>query len=179
MNKYFAKYLILERELRIGDYVNQEGSFIEIKDEENRIAAELFDKVPCKLFLCSNEIQVGDKVICLRTARTGDIELRTEGKYYYTCEINVQLNKEENFKSWGYINNQGQKQYIHYPEEMCKVIGEISPEAIWVKEGDTFDESQISIEYYEKPQFIDNNLRRNRLVNPIIKLQCSQCNTFH
>ncbi len=43
-------------------------------------------------------------------------------------------------------------QYIHYPEEMVKVIGQISPKAIWVKDGDRFEQDEVKIIYKNQYQ---------------------------
>ena len=76
----------------------------------------------------------GEWLYCLVTATFG-IEclggvrdLRTAGQLYKSCRINEPSFKvtedytTEPFESWGYINNQGEEQYIHYPDEMMKVI---------------------------------------------------------
>lgn len=69
----------------------------------------------------------GEWLYCL--VSTGYPEdLRTAGQLYRSCKINIRSYKitedytSEPFESWGYINNQGEEQYIHYPDEMKKVI---------------------------------------------------------
>lgn len=64
-----------------------------------------------ELSLCSMDVQVGDKAI---------------DKTDFTSVI---INKEY----WSFV------QYIGKEEDFFKVIGQISPEATWVKEGDEFD----------------------------------------
>jgi hypothetical protein len=139
MKKYFAKYLPVEGEIK---------------------------KV--KLFLCSRNIEVGDK-------------------YYYNgtetdiCDSEIRLEqiKEQEEKH-------GQKRF--------KVIGEISPEAIWVKEEDGFDEDDIlfildaSIAYeidWEEPCTEKEYLKGYKPLNDgrtygvlPIKIKCKCCNTF-
>lgn len=106
MKKYFTKYLPVEGEIKNGDkYVTEDGilrdTTYQTEDGRGGTIDRTHDK-KVKLFLCSRDIQVGDKVID-----------SIDGKEY---EV----------KS-GFL-----------PPEMVKVIGEISPEAKWVKEGDEF-----------------------------------------
>lgn len=108
MKKYFAKYLPVEEEIKKEDYAlnpsNRKIVRVNAACLKNLVTPE-WKKV--KLFLCSRDVQVGDK--CWTTV----------GGCYDTFQE-------------GY-----DKQY------WFKVIGEISPDAIWVKEGDEFDEDEI------------------------------------
>lgn len=63
----------------------------------------------------------GEWLYCLRSTGDGYVDLRTVGNLYKSCRIKIDFS-DESFESWGYINNQGVEQYIHYPEEMSKVI---------------------------------------------------------
>lgn len=75
-----------------------------------------------KIIVSDEPIKVGDKVYCLQTCTAGGgVELRTKGKIYDTCPFSYKDDDME-LKTWGYINNQGEEQYIHYPSEMMKVI---------------------------------------------------------
>lgn len=100
---HFAKYLPVEGEIKEGDNITNKNKLftptIWTADKAD-VNKDNIEKV--KLFLCSRDIQVGDKVID-----------SIDGKEY---EV----------KS-GFL-----------PPEMVKAIGEISPEAKWVKEGDEF-----------------------------------------
>jgi hypothetical protein len=125
--KYFAKYLSVEGEIKKGDkiqYHGIDGSFrpniIEVKNEEHARYAEdrLWKKV--KLFLCSRDVQVGDKFDQLPYGN---------GKAYECKEILGTFLKDDEGK-----NRVAQFCY--------KVIGEISPDATWVKEGDEFDKDE-------------------------------------
>jgi hypothetical protein len=143
MKKYFAKYLPVEGEIK---------------------------KV--KLFLCSRNIEVGDK-------------------YYYNgtetdiCDSEIRLEqiKEQEEKH-------GQKRF--------KVIGEISPEAIWVKEGDEFNEVDVRgrLIYFDafgeassyhksvqesiiyKKYDIDDPGSKRGMFFKYIQIKCKCCNTF-
>jgi hypothetical protein len=68
-----------------------------------------------KLFLCSKDIQVGDKV------------MDEKGQIYHADEGNIH--------------------FIGDTIQGYKVIGEISPDATWVKEGDEFTEEELSYKY--------------------------------
>jgi hypothetical protein len=121
MKKYFAKYLPVEGEMKEGCIakekysinpkivevvaINEDG-MIKCKGDNLWYVPEALQTV--KLFLCSRDIQVGDKVRGL----DGSEEI---------------------------IMTEGDKQLL-FDGNIFKVIGEISPDATWVKEGDEFDE---------------------------------------
>jgi len=119
MKKYFAKYLPVEGEIRKGLLVrnNLDGLIGECMREPSK--EEIRDKEYSlvKLFLCSRDIQVGDK--CKFVSEDGRV-------------FNSLLEGEDN---------------INFVDRF-KVIGEISPNATWVKEGDEFDENQLQIKYH-------------------------------
>lgn len=48
-------------------------------------------------------------------------DLRTAGQLYKSCRITFGFT-DGDLDTWGYINNQGEEQYIHYPDEMMKVV---------------------------------------------------------
>lgn len=145
--KYFTKYLPVEGKAKQGYHIDirsQEiiyynGDYGETKPEFLR---------PVKLFLCSKDIQVGDKV--------NDIDVPVDS-------IN------NGFIYFGALS-------IRVPvEKASKVIGEISPEAVWVKEGMEFDEEDVRWKYENFPSL--SHWMPNALKTVAIK--CSQCNTFH
>lgn len=114
MKNYFCKYLPVGEKVVPGDWmkIHCTGKVVQCTGfdgpkpsyNNDRCVTRPGDHTRVKLFLCSRDIQVGDKVID-----------SIDGKEY---EV----------KS-GFL-----------PPEMVKVIGEISSEATWVKEGDEFDE---------------------------------------
>lgn len=118
MKKYFAHYLPVEGKVEAGDYCidNLTKEVFKMGKGINTMPKNLQDKLrenatKVKLFLCSRDIQVGDKCIAL------------DGLYIVPqSESDLAISKEEG----------------HF-----KVIGEISPDATWVKEGDEFDEDEI------------------------------------
>lgn len=105
-----------------------------------------------KMMLISQDIQVSDKarnvkfpdkefvITEILDAPNNDISrawsFPTEGKIVYS-----DLEDNKNGFYWRPI------------EEVFKVIGPISPDATWVKEGDNFDENQLEIPNGEVPIF--------------------------
>lgn len=163
MKKYFSKYLPVEGEIKEGSvcYFKQFNEFGTAKmiynelcfvsfPQENKgsltspINRNLDDKRPYKLFLCTKDIQVGDKYFSV----SGSDIVETE-------------------------------RYASKPlEGSFKIIREISPEAMWVKEGDEFDEDDFklfSLDY-------DGNLTDNEesfFTQPTLKIKCPTCKTYH
>jgi hypothetical protein len=88
-----------------------------------------------KLFLCSRDIQVGDKV---------KFKLSPS-----TVEVDAECMERIDFQSTVVIKDGDFKVHTTCPDQfnMCyKIIGEISPDALgYVKEGDAFDENQIKL----------------------------------
>lgn len=110
---YFTKYLPVEGEIKEGE------TGISINNATythyNHLGKD-YGK-PAKLFLCSRDIQVRDKLQTISGVKT-------------QVEYPSQL---ENFPY----------------DKLFKVIGEISPEATWVKEGNEFDEDDWQFVVYE------------------------------
>jgi hypothetical protein len=95
-----------------------------------------------KLFLCSRDIQVGDEFIIPEDCVV-DWDLRVNNKGI--CTSISMGNKMFHYKapcSLGGIVHSG----VHADSKPYKVIGEISPDATWVKEGDEFEEHEIKQE---------------------------------
>lgn len=135
MNKpYIAKYLPVEGEesglpfgsttyygmpfKNTGQYI---GNFIEERDDYDMYQT-------LKLFLCSRDIQIGDKVRFSHKTGLPEKEL-----------IVRSIDKDTVILADG-------KYMIHTnPDKLVyKVMGEISLNATWVKEGDEFDEGEIA-----------------------------------
>lgn len=124
--RYFAKYLPVEGEIKIGDYffANQlvrrcvdmkEGDY-PYKDETGSWHSKNWSKNRRQLFLCSRDIQIGDIV-------HGE-----EGLLYNQPKLIVadgEVGPE--------IGNWANVSAVNRP---FKVLGSISPNAIWVREGD-------------------------------------------
>ena len=118
----FAKYLPVEGEIKEGDKFNS-------------LYGELPGSQHTRLFLCSRDIQVGDK---FRKLSNSEIEFTASkvemgsGENYFPKEMLV-WHTEDQLSWWLKLS------------ETFKVIGEISPEATYVKEGDEFDEEEIEL----------------------------------
>lgn len=167
---YFAKYLPGEGEIKVGDKIRSEsfghppvtvtkisedGSIywtdeLDLADPMGSyygVRKEKAQKVG-KLFLCSRDIQVGDTV---------------HYKYDHSLKWTVDKVFDTTFRS-GSMESPLNVVY--------KVIGEISPEAVWIKEGDEFDEEDI---YYNSLKII----RVKGYCHSPIKIKCPTCKKFH
>lgn len=145
MKLYFAKYLPVEpdgkrkdmlnhkirikKDRRLGKIINtgvDTGMYFTEMDDGERDYDEMYDWDFVKLFLCSRDIQVGDKI-----SFEGD-ESTINLLHYCEDERHLQrLKKSET--------------------PFFSVIGEISSDALsYVKEGDEFDEDEVlftSVDY--------------------------------
>ena len=99
-------------------YLPVEGEIKE-GDHFDSVNGELPGSLHTRLFLCSRDIQVGDMAKDLNQPLTD----------FYVDEKNLELIKKGNDDFYEHMN-------------LYKVIGEISSEATWVKEGDEFDKEE-------------------------------------
>jgi len=165
MKKYFTKYLPVEGEIKEGDYWKHPKAPNTIFPwtkayARGPISTGLMQKV--KLFLCSRDIQVGDKMTRLDGSK---------------------------FKA-----DKAPDGSAHWNGHAYKVIGEVSPDATWVKEGMEFDEEEIYRSYTERdydPEAEEADYYTYKLkgtdpdpkckdswhFNPI-RIKCSCCGTF-
>lgn len=167
MKPYFVKYLPVEGEIEEGDWVLASNEKIgtrlaqaisihgnvhkydfvdedlkkDVYYEEFQFWNKGYSK-KVKLFLCSRDIEVDDKLKFKldKNAKWMDVTLK---EVYELNGIQVPIVKYE-----------GQTTIVHTTFDDCliKVIGEISLEATWVKEGDEFGEDEVRIlGYYNSP----------------------------
>lgn len=170
--KYFAKYLPVEGEIGEDDYIYEKSlsdvSIHKVYKRNDELVFFRFTNVPIKLskannpkkvklFLCNRDIEIGDKFIVPdHYLETYDTMLSDEVE----CTDISEDDKIIHFKcgtSIGGIMHSG----VFREENPYKIIGEISSKAIWVKEGDEFDEDEV--EYALEVAFI----------------KCPTCKTFH
>lgn len=136
MNKlYFAKYLPAKGEIKDGQLgISVNGA---LYTHHEHLGKE-YGK-PVKLFLCSRDIQVGDKVLCPMPYQNDRLEefIIVERPAGYNLDMLVGI----------FSDGRQMTEPAYLNQSTFKVIGEISPEATWVKEGDEFDEEEIGILY--------------------------------
>jgi hypothetical protein len=137
--KHFAKYLPVEGEIKEGDTVLL-ASCDEIYTYDKKVVTLVPRDKKVKLFLCSRDIQVGDKI---------SIEGVTESTIYGGQNLSSSIKEGKVFK----------------------VIGEISPEATWVKDGDKFEKSDIKVVGYGENWSKHQNLSNIKVKGP--------CGHFH
>lgn len=128
--KYFVQLLAVEEEIEIEDkvdvyvpvgeppYYHEIATVKGFNEEEDVLIFDTFTvgKSFCKkvkLFLCSTDIQVGDEI----------------------CWLDIYGKIQKTVPST--------QDFIDSAEDCFKPLGEISLEAIWIKEGDEFDDCAI------------------------------------
>lgn len=131
MKPYFAKYLSVEGEIKENDLLINPAGTYEYYRKSLDITGSIYNGCKkVKLFLCSRDIQVGDMV--------------QEIFYDGTLSKMYSFGKLPNINDLVILYN-GKLHHQTRIENIIKVIGEISPEATWVKEGDEFTEDEIKI----------------------------------
>jgi hypothetical protein len=168
--KYFSKYLPEKGEIKIGlnkpvwDYKQSKVRYFNIETEEKlatfkeMIGYKNGNYSEVKLFLCSRDIQIGDKYF-----RHGSDE------EYTSTPLGESSRGSHGLWSMG----------------TYKVIGEISSEATWVKEGDEFDEyrwiyypgEDMETEYITQEQKDSLGKAKNQYINEIALK--GPCGHFH
>jgi hypothetical protein len=130
MKPYFAKYFPVEGEIRDGNWyfwpIEAPNSAYQYKEEISadwkKNMGDIFKSLQkVQLFLCSRDLRAGDVVLTPFKWDERRVEsILDEDKVYLVgCSEPILRN------------------------EMFKVIGPISPEAEWVKEGDEFEEPEL------------------------------------
>lgn len=115
MKQYFAKYLPVEGEIKVGDWVIHPGNPPSPITRSN-ISLVCSECRKAQLFLCSRDIQVGDIVWPKYLVFEDGSEGRPEGNWMHLSAIT---------------------------SGSFKVIGVMSSFATYVKEGDEFDQHEI------------------------------------
>lgn len=134
MNKlYFAKYLPAKGEIKDGQLgISVNGA---LYTHHEHLGKE-YGK-PVKLFLCSRDIQVGDRVINESIRSKFDEFTVVERPEGYNLDFHIGIYTDGTLMK--------EPAYLGSP---FKIIGAISPDALgYVKEGDEFDEEEIGILY--------------------------------
>lgn len=126
MKQYFAKYLPVDEEIKIGDIVLEnlltgEKELFQI-DSENDI--DLSVQIKVKLFICSKDIKKGDKFF-----------FRENNPIYNSPNEQIYRRLEEKMVEENPL----------LPDFMYKVVGPLSEEATFVKEGDEFDKGDVKV----------------------------------
>lgn len=175
--KYFAKFLPTEGTMEHATGLNQ-AEIGEIIDLKNRgfykyLVEGKFQKMG--LFLCSRDIKVGDEILIIKHSTSSEVLDKRIVEGY----------KEEfdafRIKDGGYIGR----------SISIKPIGEISKDAIWVKEGDEFEDDEINKQFYDDsgsedsewfnwcPLHTEEDWRETPENWKRIQIKCLTCKNFH
>lgn len=154
-DKFFSKYIFgelvtlnsstpihtchwIQKDMKV-DNITTDGLYLQPKEDESEAMSWRTASQKVKLFLCSRNIQVGDKLTAINEAPLAGIIYKIEdGKIYidmsdgnrgllYGKELEEDFGDPENLSHWS------------------KMVGEISREATWVKEGDEFDQDELAL----------------------------------
>ncbi len=132
--KYFAKYLPVEGEIKEGDLVTNNVAIWEHKNSDKH---KYGTHKKVKLFLCSRDIQVGDKIQ----------NIHDPLKYEWAtarAKVEGHCLRHDFIAEWydpEFSDNDEDNHFAAYSsnKDWFKVIGEISPDATWIRENDEFD----------------------------------------
>lgn len=146
--KYFTKYLPVEGEITdVGvAYKSKKFPHLEAKYSSapwKKSVMDFYEIEKVKLFLCSRDIQVGDKIKFHQTKdeyKNGNYNIDGEVEGVEKNIVHVRINDFT----------------IPVPYNYCiKIIGEVSPDALsYVREGQEFTEDQVKFSHlpYEIPK---------------------------
>jgi hypothetical protein len=156
MKPYFCRYLPVEGEPQKGDKVIYPAGSDWTTDYDQAVkdATRACTPIKVKMFLCTRDIKPGDKI---------------RGEYPSTISFDVEClrdDKDSAVPHWA-VRRQDGNEYYYAKQDSFKVIGEVSPEAIWVKEWDEFIEENIS-----------RCFAGQELITGIVKLK-GPCGHFH
>jgi hypothetical protein len=177
MKKYFAKYLPVEGEPKPGDYVDDPDLKEIVQIVEILEGGVTEGTKVVKLFLCSTDIQVGDKARSIMKLEE-DFEISSieigSGENHYPAEMIVWNKLDQQTSLWRPLTN------------VFKVVGPISPQALWVKEGDEFDEDEVAFDMFgenipfsKADKELFHEFQIYRFPQQYIKIKSSQTQQFH
>lgn len=179
MKNYFCKFLPVEGEIKEGDYWTHSGlrpkKIVDIDKKVNlkehpelktkRDYLKLRDAKLCKLFLCSRDIKVGDKVKHIESTNFYTIKEITKNEGSNPDEIKL---LSEGLLNWYSFEEGG----LGTTKNTLKVIGEVSPDSLsYVKEGDEFDVSDFDFGDFECRLYPENKEGKVYIKGP--------CGHFH
>lgn len=197
--KYFAKYLPVNEPLKNGDKALKPGfkeypkEYIEEVDEFEDWS--MYQKVV--LFLCTTEIEVGDEVFGFIHGHCDEVE---KGPFGH----NVSWNYKDFVSGWPdephIVKDLNYSEYKPYrtqidtgwssPGRLVRVLGQISEKAVWISEGDYFNEEDIKRESKKYREFKEGKSEKdfdhfnlvsitNLVTRNIIKIKCPTCKIYH
>lgn len=145
---YFSKFLPVDGEVKLGDHFIDTGVMNLIGKRANK-EGDYSGYQKVKLFLCSRNIQIGDKVkttVVLNSnkAWSNDTYANFRGKFQKVVGSDYEfiVTGTTNINGGGFTTEDN---IIICKYNSFKVIGEISTDATWVKEGDKFSEDQVRL----------------------------------
>lgn len=152
MKSYFAKLLPVKGEIKKDNWFQRPDGVIKQAHEDFEPIKGL---TKVKLFLCSRDIpEIGDNIFL-------------ENSYNYFSKVIDKVGGSDRDIILEKMPEQRGKGTLDY-REMVKVIGEISPDATWIKDGDEFEESDI-----DHGGWVDEDLK-----TILIKIK-GPCGRFH
>lgn len=148
--EFFIQYLPVDGEIKVGDkHMCLSNQLVCDTTEENDFYVNNKNHKKVKLFVCSRNINEGDTRINMWTRKHGSLISDKKNATFVCFLPNGRAN----------IVYEGGSASVDYPFESSpdvedmhgftgdayKVIGEVSEDAIWIKEGMTFDKEDIKI----------------------------------
>lgn len=171
-------------ELRVHEDINTPTNKIRVHNGKTYVDFLETELKVAKLFLCSRDIQIGD-ITYVTTYE--DFLGKTDNK-------TVKIENSPSHLPDG-LMCYSEDGYYEYLKDCIKVIGEISPDAVWVTEGMEFDEDELepvlfyskhpdesiymdTISNLEEWKKLNPNNKKNRYT-PMIEIKCPTCKQFH
>lgn len=165
MKKYFTKYLPVDGEPELGKmcFVNGKLDMYTEWHWREWINYDTFDKAhqpikAARLFLCSKDIQAGDKPIYMPS-----------GKYHTVTGITQPMLDDNEVEKLG----------------LYKALGKISLEAVWLSEDVVITEDEVKFQTSEYPPFegdvdcTEEEFTKSEAPFKKIKILCPICKTYH
>ncbi len=163
MRKYFTKYLPVEGEIFQNNQFLFKGNLYKAGQiDQDRIEDFNHDKTfplsqckKVKLFLCTSEIKVGDS-------------------YFWSqnlSEIRIAKSIENGFVSTG---QEATSMHTPVTNGNFKVLGEVSPEAVWVTDRMEFNEHEVRL-----MNDLSHSLGNPPKAITYYRILCPTCKTFH
>jgi len=176
MKRYFSKLMPIEGGIREGDHaMKEDGTIVYVNKASAKYLADTWKRM--RLVICDKEVSVGERV------------------HYYSRNNDILFNGilakvEEHFvyfeedRMVGYPVDYDSFHMCYLKGTAFKVIGQVSDESRWVKEGMYFDEDELNwmVYHHDENTFfypISNKEKDTNDWRTTIAIKCPNCNIFH
>jgi hypothetical protein len=176
MKRFFSKLMTIEGKIQEGDFaMKEDGQIVYVNEAASKHLADSWKRV--RMVICDTQISVGNNIWYYSRDNSilfNDILAKIEGD-------NIFL---EDDRMIGYPVEYDSFHMCYLKKTAFKIVGSVSDESKWVKEGIEFDEEDLNWMVYHNDEDtffypISNYEKNTNDWRTTIAIKCPNCNIFH